>query len=90
MSRLIGTDGKLLNPTDEDLVAHVPLKTFKIMQDDLLFLQCLMNQGIDNWDGYDHAIEAFEEIKKQQQNKTKGLQNEPKETSTPTKEIKAE
>lgn len=29
------------------------------LMDDYLFLNCLRNAGVDNWDGYDFAIEAY-------------------------------
>lgn len=71
MSKLIGTDGKLLNPREEDLVAHIPLPTFKKMQDDLLFLECLRQAGIDNWSGYEEAQTFFEGLKANLEGKTK-------------------
>jgi len=29
--------------------------------DDSLFLNCLRGAGVDNWDGYDFAVEAYQE-----------------------------
>ena len=29
--------------------------------DDSLLLNCLRNAGVDNWDGWDFAIEAYQE-----------------------------
>jgi len=34
---------------------------YKRMQSDLLFLECLLMAGVDNWDGYGYAQEMLEE-----------------------------
>lgn len=34
---------------------------YKRLRKDALFLQCLKNGGVDNWDWYDHAQEDFDE-----------------------------
>lgn len=31
------------------------------LQADSLFLECLQQAGVDNWDGYDYAVELFKE-----------------------------
>lgn len=31
-------------------------------EEDVVFLRCLENAGVDNWDGYDYAREEFNEI----------------------------
>lgn len=31
------------------------------MQKDIAFLECLRDAGVDNWDGYDFAVEAYQE-----------------------------
>ena len=36
-------------------------KKIEEMESDLLFLNCLQCAGVDNWDGYDFAVEDFHE-----------------------------
>lgn len=36
--------------------------------DELLFLAALEAAGVDNWDGYDYALEIYEEMKKKADN----------------------
>lgn len=31
--------------------------------DNNLFYECLVGAGVDNWDGYDYAIEQYRELK---------------------------
>lgn len=30
--------------------------------EDARFLKCLLNAGVDNWDGYDFALDLFSEL----------------------------
>lgn len=32
------------------------------LQDDAMLLNCLRNAGVDNWDGWDFAIEEYQEL----------------------------
>jgi hypothetical protein len=32
------------------------------LQDDATLLNCLRNAGVDNWDGWDFAIEEYQEL----------------------------
>jgi hypothetical protein len=32
------------------------------LYDDSILLNCLRNAGVDNWDGWEYAVEAYEEI----------------------------
>lgn len=34
-------------------------KEYDSLQEDMLKLRCLENAGVDNWDGYDFAMEEF-------------------------------
>lgn len=34
---------------------------YQSLLDDQLWLSCLENSGVDNWDGYDYARELFNE-----------------------------
>lgn len=55
----------LLDSEGNEVVAHVPLEQFRIMQHDLMFLTCLRACGVDNWDGFDDAIEMHKKMKKE-------------------------
>ena len=33
---------------------------YEQLQDDSKFLRCLEAAGVDNWDGYDFALEAYQ------------------------------
>lgn len=34
---------------------------FDQLQEDSNFLECLQNAGVDNWEGYDYAVELYQE-----------------------------
>lgn len=36
-------------------------KEYDELVHDQTFLNCLQNAGVDNWDGYDFAVEAYQE-----------------------------
>ena len=36
---------------------------YEELLDDSLFLNCLRNNGVDNWDWYDEAISYYQKIK---------------------------
>lgn len=36
---------------------------YEKLLDDSLFLNCLQNNGVDNWDWYSEAVEAYQQIK---------------------------
>lgn len=36
---------------------------YEELLDDSLFLNCLQNNGVDNWDWYDEAVEEYQQIK---------------------------
>mgnify|MGYP001558673771 CR=1 FL=1 len=38
----------------------IPLSTFQQLSDDAGFLAALIGAGVDNWSGYDDAVEAHE------------------------------
>lgn len=35
-------------------------KLYDQLMDDSLFLNCLQNAGVDNWDWYDEAVEEYQ------------------------------
>lgn len=37
----------------------IPRKEYLELCDDSIFLNCLRNAGVDNWDGYDYAIDEY-------------------------------
>lgn len=46
----------------EELVA-ISLKQYMELLDNDLMLECLQNAGVDNWEGYDVAMEEYREKK---------------------------
>jgi len=38
----------------------IPLADYEELLKDQFFLQCLSNAGVDNWEGYEYAIEEFQ------------------------------
>lgn len=38
----------------------VDLDLWKALNKDAIFLQCLIDNGVDSWDGYDLAKEAYQ------------------------------
>ena len=41
----------------------IPKEEYESLLDDQLFLSCLEGAGVDNWDGYEYAREAYDEEK---------------------------
>lgn len=41
----------------------IPSEEYEEMYDDGLFLNCLRNNGVDNWEWYDEAVEEYQQIK---------------------------
>ncbi len=37
-------------------------KEYEQLQKDQCFLECLRGAGVDNWEGYDYAIEMMQEM----------------------------
>ena len=42
-------------------VVEISQEEYDQLVDDALLLNCLRNAGVDNWDGWDFAIEAYHE-----------------------------
>lgn len=40
---------------------EITKKEYDELVKDQTFLNCLIGAGVDNWDGYDHAIESYQE-----------------------------
>lgn len=51
--------------TTEKMIT-ITQKEFDQLCHDSNFLNCLQGCGVDNWDGYDYAIEAFEEMNEEE------------------------
>lgn len=49
--------------SDEEETITVPKSQYEELVDDSNFLTCLRGAGVDNWDGYDFAIEEFQSMK---------------------------
>lgn len=41
----------------------IPSEEYEEMYDDGLFLNCLRNNGVDNWEWYSEAVEEYQQIK---------------------------
>jgi len=39
----------------------ITMKEYEQLKHDQYFLECLQGAGVDNWDGYDYAIELMDE-----------------------------
>lgn len=48
--------------TDKDEMILVSKKVYGELFDDSMFLDCLLNAGVDNWDGYEYAKKAYQEM----------------------------
>lgn len=44
-----------------DDTVSIPRNEYNDLLEDSMFLACLEDQGVDNWDGYQPALEAFME-----------------------------
>lgn len=43
------------------MVVSVPIEEYLQLQDDARLLNCLRNAGVDNWEGWDFALEEYHE-----------------------------
>lgn len=48
-------------PQEKEFV-QITKERLKELEEAALFLQCLENNGVDNWDGYDQARDMFREL----------------------------
>ena len=46
---------------NEEMITITKAK-YDELTNDVAFLNCLINAGVDNWDGYEWAQEAYEEF----------------------------
>lgn len=44
---------------DDDIIV-ISLEEYAEMKEELRWLQCLEEAGVDNWDGYDYALELYD------------------------------
>lgn len=44
---------------DEERIS-ISITRYKQLMDDARFYQCLQMAGVDNWEGYDEAVELYE------------------------------
>lgn len=47
---------------------HVPIEKYREMIDDLRMYNCLLNAGVDNWDGYEYAQDEYRELYPEEDN----------------------
>lgn len=48
---------------DEDEMITIPKELYDDLIDDQQFLNCLQSAGVDNWEGYDYAVEEYQSMK---------------------------
>jgi hypothetical protein len=53
LHRIVESENFKIIPSEED----------EEMYDDCLFLNCLRNNGVDNWEWYSEAVEEYQQIK---------------------------
>lgn len=46
---------------DNNETVTISKKEYESLLKDSLFLECLQGAGVDNWSGYDYAIEIMDE-----------------------------
>ena len=46
----------------DDKKISISEEEYKTLLNDSILLNCLQMMGVDNWDGYDDAIEQYQEI----------------------------
>ena len=46
----------------DDKKISISEEEYEALLNDSIFLNCLQMMGVDNWDGYDGAIEQYQEI----------------------------
>ena len=53
LHRIVESEGFMVVKTDD----------YEELLDDSLFLNCLQNNGVDNWEWYDEAVTEYQQIK---------------------------
>lgn len=48
-------------PYEVDDTVNIPRGEYEELLDDSVFLECLRRAGVDNWDGWDYALEIYDE-----------------------------
>ena len=51
----------------EDKKITISEEEYETLLNDSILLNCLQMMGVDNWDGYDDAIEQYQEILQQEE-----------------------
>lgn len=49
--------------TNQIETVTISKEEYEELQDNSLFLNCLKNTGVDNWDWYDEAVQEYQQIK---------------------------
>ena len=50
----------------DDKKISISEEEYETLLNDSIFLNCLQMMGVDNWDGYDEAIDRYNEILEQE------------------------
>lgn len=56
---------QLSQENETELVVMIPLEVYEELMDSAAFLEALQATGVDNWDGYDEAVEFYNELQKE-------------------------
>lgn len=59
-------DAELLETVQYKPTITITLEEYEALLEQSLWVRCLEDAGVDNWSGYDYAIEALEEAKAEQ------------------------
>jgi hypothetical protein len=54
------------NVMSDDKKIAISEEEYEALLNDSILLNCLQMMGVDNWDGYDEAIEQYNEILEQE------------------------
>ena len=55
------------NVMSDDKKITISEEEYETLLNDSILLNCLQMMGVDNWDGYDDAIEQYQEILQQEE-----------------------
>lgn len=46
--------------TNETITITIPIEEYKFLKESALWLTCLENAGVDNWEGWDYACDLLD------------------------------
>lgn len=62
MNLFSGLKGEGMSKAQSETVT-ISKEEYEELLDDSLFLNCLRNNGVDNWDWYSEAVEQYQQLK---------------------------